>query len=56
MPLTNTATIAAYEKTLRGIVIYKDAESYCRVSIIDLVFQWGREGGGAVCDSEIYAD
>ena len=47
MPLTNTAAIAAYEKTLRGIFIYKYAESYCRVSVIDSVFQWdmGRGGG-----------
>ena len=45
MPLTNTDAIAAYEKTLRGIFIYKYAESY-RVSVIDLVFQWVRGGGG----------
>ena len=57
MPLTNTSAITAYEKTLRGIFIYKYAESYCRVSVIDLVFQWGMggaEGYGAICDSEIY--
>ena len=59
MPLTNTAAIAAYEKTLHGIFIYKYAESYCRVSIIDSVFQWDMGkggGGGAICDSEIYAE
>ena len=54
MPLTNTAAIAAYEKTLRGIFIYKYAESYCRVSIIDS--GWGGGVcGGAIFDSEIYA-
>ena len=52
MPLTNTAAIAAYEKTLHDIFIYKYAESYCRVSEID---QWVGVGGGATCDSEIYA-
>ena len=46
MLLTNTAAIAAYEKTRRGIFIYKYAEFYCRVSIIDS--GWGGGGGGSV--------
>ena len=46
MPLTNTSAITAYEKTLLCIFI---------VSVIDFVFLWGSGGGGAICDSEIYA-
>ena len=49
MPLPNTAAIAAYEKTLCVIFIYKYVVSYCRVSIIDI----GKGGGGGVCGGTI---
>ena len=36
--MTDTAAIAAYEKTLCGSNVYKYAESYCRVNqLITLV-------------------
>ena len=34
MPRTDQTAIAAYEKTLRDTLIYKNAESFCRVRII----------------------
>ena len=33
LPLTDSAAIAAFEKTLRETMIYKHAESFCRVSV-----------------------
>ena len=33
MPLTGSAAISAYEQMLRTTLIYKNAESYCRVSL-----------------------
>ena len=34
MPLTDPTAIAAYEKTLRDTLIYRNAESFCRVRVI----------------------
>ena len=33
MPLTGSAAISAYEQMLCTTLIYKNAESYCRVSL-----------------------
>ena len=36
-PLTDPSAVAAYEHVLRGITIYKYAESYCHVSLDGLM-------------------
>ena len=35
--MTDPSAVAAYERVLRSITIYKYAESYCRVSLDGLI-------------------